>query len=112
MFQFTPLMRGATSSRSNAAMSSRFQFTPLMRGATSHNGLIMTVKVSIHAPHARGDAHQDERERANSFNSRPSCEGRQNPCLWLELRDVSIHAPHHPNPDFFGIIYPGFSRDP
>ena len=25
---------------------------------------------------------------------------------------VSIMCATHPNPEFFGIIYPGFSRDP
>ena len=25
---------------------------------------------------------------------------------------LQVGAPRHPNPEFFGIIYPGFSRDP
>ena len=32
-----------------------FQFTPLMRGATVSQSTIFTNTVSIHAPHARGD---------------------------------------------------------
>ena len=57
MFHSTPLMRGATTPHELRHSWLTFQSTPLMRGATScghqprHLG-----HVSIHAPHARGDA--------------------------------------------------------
>ncbi len=78
-FQSTPLMRGATSNptacadarssfnprpscegrrlaESVSSTSDKFQSTPLMRGATRGWGRAGTcVRVSIHAPHARGD---------------------------------------------------------
>ena len=53
-------------------------------------------RVSIHAPHARGDRSSHScRTPSMSFNPRPSCEGR----LLVERRQaamygVSIHAPH------------------
>ena len=53
-------------------------------------------RVSIHAPHARGDRSTHScRTPSMSFNPRPSCEGR----LLVERRQaamygVSIHAPH------------------
>ena len=55
-FQSTPLMRGATSLITLSASSWLFQYTPLMRGATG-NALKTCIcrRVSIHAPHARGD---------------------------------------------------------
>ena len=76
LFQFTPLVRGATKIKRHYAVnrvsihaprargdiflhlfinSTKFQFTPLVRGATSFLMLILII---------------------NSFNSRPSCEGR------------------------------------
>ena len=93
-FQFTPLMRGATSARSEphvvSCFNSRpscegrlfipvklpavlFQFTPLMRGATRSS---------------RGPL------RSARFNSRPSCEGRHTLERFRVGMDVSIHAPH------------------
>ena len=58
--------------------NSVFQFTPLMRGATDRYVVTSEVTfVSIHAPHARGDSAPNEGDKPiNSFNSRPSCEGR------------------------------------
>ena len=100
LFQFTPLMRGATADGLKAMKLCRFQFTPLMRGATwSFRPLKTLETVSIHAPHARGDwdnyfiynlenvsihaphARGDQPRKGHnqdriSFNSRPSCEGR------------------------------------
>ena len=127
-FQSTPLMRGATSRSSLARSFSSFLFqsTPLMRGATrGGRGSVSTgrcfnprpscegrhregcrrrprIRVSIHAPHARGDvsraaralvdevsihaphARGDHRRRRYRlgrlrFNPRPSCEGRLRP---------------------------------
>ena len=96
-----------------------FQFTPLMRGATLATYLDATItEVSIHAPHARGDRFlYIPLLGRQGFNSRPSCEGR--PCRkknlpnwpWFQVTPlmrgatrkskygktaygVSIHAPH------------------
>ena len=41
--------------RLRGGWSSMFQFTPLMRGATELKYLMASFGVSIHAPHARGD---------------------------------------------------------
>ena len=74
-----------------------FQFTPLMRGATYTGGEInKRLQVSIHAPHARGDyIHQTAVRHGKRFNSRPSCEGRRWSFRPLKtLGTVSIHAPH------------------
>ena len=55
-----------------------FQFTPLVRGATSTRRAVMCmVEVSIHAPRARGDRPPASRSPPERFNSRPSCEGRR-----------------------------------
>ena len=114
-----------------------FQFTPLMRGATRLYDHYGSNGVSIHAPHARGDIldsgstrrwsfnsrpscegrptiadslsllafqftplmrgatkSRKVRCRDRSFNSRPSCEGRLDTRSWKARHDVSIHAPH------------------
>ena len=74
LFQSTPLMRGATRSQSRIPTRTRFQSTPLMRGATTTVLQPQIFKfVSIHAPHARGDAHI---------------------APMRGVRSVSIHAPH------------------
>ena len=54
-FQFTPLVRGATTPDCVRRRKQPFQFTPLVRGATFRHYL---------------------QRRHSSFNSRPSCEGR------------------------------------
>ena len=76
-FQSTPLMRGATRSRGMGVhRQPGFQSTPLMRGATGP--AVQPAgrpRVSIHAPHARGDLGL-LRRKANA-----------------RVR-VSIHAPH------------------
>ena len=76
MFQFTPLVRGATlalPARQDQLVSihaprargdvdllvdllnAAFQFTPLVRGATLSSAMKYASAVSIHAPRARGD---------------------------------------------------------
>ena len=96
-FQSTPLMRGATRVTSPPAGTDGFQSTPLMRGAT--DGRLVephALVVSIHAPHARGDARAARyRPPTRRFNPRPSCEGRLLR-FWLAnaCNHVSIHAPH------------------
>ena len=67
-------MRGATRRAAQGARQSRFQSTPLMRGATVRGYCPGDERrVSIHAPHARGDGRRGPRTAG---------------------RDVSIHAPH------------------
>ena len=82
-FQSTPLMRGATRVTSPPAGTDGFQSTPLMRGAT--DGRLVephALVVSIHAPHARGDARAARyRPPTRRFNPRPSSEGRLLRCL-------------------------------
>ena len=65
-----------------------------MRGATLWNKISFALEVSIHAPHARGDILWRLITNRNSFNSRPSCEGRQRRAGRGRAPDVSIHAPH------------------
>ena len=55
MFQFTPLVRGATGCTRANEFFNEFQFTPLVRGATANAREMCDIKVSIHAPRARGD---------------------------------------------------------
>ena len=96
--------------------SPMFQFTPLMRGATLTEVSKNRIVVSIHAPHARGDIFRPLQPCIRGFNSRPSCEGRPsiansrraNVCFnshpscegrQVRLRGrrgfpVSLHAPH------------------
>ena len=64
-----------------------FQFTPLMRGATGHYVVTSEVVfVSIHAPHARGDSRRRHYlQQKNGFNSRPSCEGRRQDSISLTV---------------------------
>ena len=58
LFQSTPLMRGETSSGIRLpATAEKFQSTPLMRGETRNRRRGRTYQhISIHSPHARGDA--------------------------------------------------------
>gem|GEM_PF-3918856 len=55
-FQSTPLLRGATRADIVPEKPFEFQSTPLLRGATFLlNTLDEPLRVSIHAPLARGD---------------------------------------------------------
>ena len=55
-----------------------FQSTPFMRGETTIDKLLPRHKpISIHSPHARGDAYQDGSDKTHQhFNPLPLCEGR------------------------------------
>ena len=59
LFQSTPPVRGATSSRySTSSDKMLFQSTPPVRGATSFfSRARMALAISIHAPRAGGDEH-------------------------------------------------------
>ena len=110
-----PHARGDTNALTKTTVY-MFQFTPLMRGATLYTSCRGMDLVSIHAPHARGDGRVRRLEDAagfqftplmrgatgrrrcrrgrRRFNSRPSCEGRHAPSPSDRQGDVSIHAPH------------------
>ena len=79
IFQSTPLMRGETKAPTSESPAGVFQSTPLMRGETVPvSGLHRSQPISIHSPHARGDARRraDFRQSAD-FNPLPSYEGRR-----------------------------------
>ena len=119
-FQSTPLMRGETFLASHRFCSFVFQSTPLMRGETVNIPLYLSPcsPISIHSPHARGDA-DDHRKGyvvcisihsphargdvgtipslpiSKNFNPLPSCEGRRiegHVSPWAII--ISIHSPH------------------
>ena len=114
-FQFTPLVRGATCRRGSANLLRRFNSRPSCEGRPEAVLDEAVVRVSIHAPRARGDAVAAIATAATefqftplvrgatiakrmitiitSFNSRPSCEGRLTPRRNLSKLIVSIHAP-------------------
>ena len=73
LFQFTPLMRGATQTRDESTTSQRFNSRPSCEG-----------RPELAAFGVAGE----------SFNSRPSCEGRQGKTERRSSMGVSIHAPH------------------
>ena len=108
-------MRGATRQAAANKAAEMFQFTPLVRGATESRAGTRSGQVSIHAPRARGDTNQIKIARENlfqftplvrgatlapdvwilvrRFNSRPSCEGRLPKSDDRYVGVVSIHAP-------------------
>ena len=77
-FQFTPVMRRATSRRQRDGCGHQFQFTPVVRRATKKLGKYTSSRVSIHARRATGDrlTPRNTPEKMG-FNSRPSCDGRR-----------------------------------
>ena len=115
LFQFTPLVRGATRCARSTFLTAGFNSRPSCEG---RHGTVVPESdtgVSIHAPRARGDLPflraaypgqfqftplvrgatliQDNSNVPRGFNSRPSCEGRLNAkSIWDSVR-VSIHAP-------------------
>ena len=118
-FQSTPLIRGATLAINEAVSCMEFQSTPLIRGATerglrrdaggrisihaphtrgdaARGWLTMTSSISIHAPHTRGDWSRWSASPAPQyFNPRPSYEGRRHHLAHRDCdRRISIHAPH------------------
>ena len=120
LFQSTPLMRGETPLIGSEKVALKFQSTPLMRGETilrpelhAHDcisihsphargdapGVLLLrrfIKISIHSPHARGD-HLARLSRCThgNFNPLPSCEGRLTAFrLSRQVQAISIHSPH------------------
>ena len=93
-FQFTPLMRGATTPPPPNSTYPRFNSRPSCEGRQNALDRWMIFDVSIHAPHARGDDIGFEMLNLKGFNSRPSCEGRRVRPLPTTGAVVSIHAPH------------------
>ena len=119
-FQSTLLMRGATRTDSQEQVGTIFQSTLLMRGATKEAWRdLLSIMISIHAPHARSDRALSEHRglhhqisihaphaRSDSsststptactnFNPRSSCEERRADSSGLRKElGISIHAPH------------------
>ncbi len=93
-FQFTPVLRRATSRAATALANQPFQFTPVLRRATGVGRLCnLAAIVSIHARLATGDTRPRKRRRGTSrFNSRPSCDGRPLHVPFHARLGVSIHA--------------------
>ena len=90
VFQSTPLMRGATMTSIALEVMVEFQSTPLMRGATvAGDGRRRAARVSIHAPHARGDT---------------------NGVLQSAALAVSIHAPHARGDELVGGAFDAMSQ--
>ncbi len=74
-FQSTLLMRGATITDSQEQVATIFQSTLLMRGATKEAWRdLLSIMISIHAPHARSDNSKQAHVRF--------------------IDKISIHAPH------------------
>ena len=80
-----------------------FQSTPLMRGATeAHRLRVAGRKISIHAPHARGDNSLfGAWRKAAHFNPRPSCEGRRPRASPLGTRSPNFN----PRPSCEGRLF-------
>ena len=95
-FQSTPLMRGATRRAAQGARQSRFQSTPLMRGATVRGYCPGDERrVSIHAPHARGDGRRGPRTAGRDVSIHaPHARGDDEGAVGHRPVQVSIHAPH------------------
>ena len=81
-FQFTPLMRGATTLDCTIPSPSSFNSRPSCEGRLVNVIGGGIFKVSIHAPHARGDTRTVITSARCRFNSRPSCEGRLEVYSW------------------------------
>ena len=76
VFQFTPVLRRATSLFTTLPSPMRFQFTPVLRRATRRVPSTRDFDVSIHARLATGDSCSIRPRARRCFNSRPSCDGR------------------------------------
>ena len=76
-FQSTPLMRGETTLTLALIYLMLFQSTPLMRGETHMaSESVQDVRISIHSPHARGDATAGEgKQQTKLFQSTPLMRG-------------------------------------
>ncbi len=97
MFQSAPLMRGATVAWTSLRRSHRVSIrAPHARGDEPSQSFTSPTHVSIRAPHARGDPHrQCVRQTSLRFNPRPSCEGRpESRTKFSNYPRVSIRAPH------------------
>ncbi len=95
MFQFTPLVRGATLAVDfSAALSNVSIHAPRARGDVGGFAAAVDDAVSIHAPRARGDLREPfGRPPLKCFNSRPSCEGRRFPKRLTAVDNVFQFTP-------------------
>ena len=95
LFQFTPLMRGATGSEASSIRRTCFNSRPSCEGRHAVAGVLLLAHVSIHAPHARGDQEQQEQFLEHMFQFTPLMRGATSYAFYEIIRKVvSIHAPH------------------
>ena len=106
-FNPRPSCEGRLDGKTTLAREKLFQSTPLMRGATFGDWIRdFSVRISIHAPHARGDSSLlDTKKSIMNFNPRPSCEGRQQNVTITEQVLHITHAMCHYS--FFSFIQYG-----
>ena len=97
-FQSTPLMRGETREITNAVIVVDISIhSPHARGDASCVRYIEVEQISIHSPHARGDAHAMSGSLPNSvFQSTPLMRGETFAFIIRTFlnSDISIHSPH------------------
>ena len=97
-FQSTRPMRGATDTVYGQTCPLKFQSTRPMRGATwcMPDGLLVVIKISIHAPHAGRDMLPSLLTSwPTNFNPRAPCGARPlSSRISTLLIGISIHAPH------------------
>ena len=107
-FQSTPLIRGATERGLRRDAGGRISIhAPHTRGDAARGWLTMTSSISIHAPHTRGDWSRWSASPAPQyFNPRPSYEGRRHHLAHRDCdRRISIHAPHTRGDGAFVAVY-------
>ena len=94
-FQSTPLTRGETSPTRERKGFGLFQSTPLIRGETRRGGSPVRLgRISIHSPHARGDAVFDAIVALIGISIHsPLARGDMGELGQVNLKDISIHSP-------------------
>ena len=105
LFQFTPLVRGATAARLFGCRSLSFNSRPSCEGRQFSSILFFPMFVSIHAPRARGDP----RSAIGIIHNMVSIHAPRARGDWLERDDpvhydVSIHAPRARGDAIFIIL--------
>ena len=96
VFQFTPVMRRATVTVRKLRIAQKFQFTPVMRRATCLAQQSLRCLVFQFTPVMRRATRGTRPSPRGTprFNSRPSCDGRQEVRKKPREGLVSIHARH------------------
>ena len=92
-FQFTPVVRRATATLETPAHTDEFQFTPVVRRATMADYACILPWCFNSRPSCDGRQDCQARKCARQgFNSRPSCDGRRGAGGAGQFEAVSIHA--------------------